>query len=124
MYLADDDVICCEADLGTTIFYLKDGKTLTGGETLGYYSELYEIDFNFFRVHHSLSFNLDYLHSYNQHTRVIKLKQAVNLKKMDTSFYSKRRNHCIEVKRGRIKSSSEINVGKIRRETKNNRNMA
>jgi two-component system, LytTR family, response regulator len=74
-----DDLVYCEANEDTTIFYLKDGSKLEGSKNLGYYSRPFELDFNFFRVHHSFMLNLDYLDDYNKLTHAIKLKNTFKL---------------------------------------------
>lgn len=58
-----DDIVRCEASNNYTVFYFKDGKTITVSKPLNNYEKVL-IDENFARVHNKHLVNLKYIKKY------------------------------------------------------------
>jgi two-component system LytT family response regulator len=73
------DILYLKADGKITRIYLQDGSKLNGTKNLGEYSKILVSDFDFFRIHHSLVVNLDYVSRYHKKTKTITLKDGTEL---------------------------------------------
>jgi len=58
------DIVYCESINNYTKFHFKDDKTILVSKTLKKVETLLEDNVSFFRIHHSIIINLDFLHSY------------------------------------------------------------
>jgi CheY-like chemotaxis protein len=87
--VAPSDIVYCVAFGDMTRVFLKDYRhdekgggipTFTAYRQLGFYETRLIRDFDFFRVHHGLLLNLNYLQSYSHNTRELKLTNGDILK--------------------------------------------
>lgn len=63
------DIVYIEVENTNTYIVLKNSKMITTKHSLKSFEDRYVKDFNFFRVHHSIIFNIDYL-DYYKHAKL------------------------------------------------------
>ncbi|MDH4460343.1 MAG: response regulator [Flectobacillus sp.] len=92
-------VVCLRANDGMCDFVLSDNTIVKSVKGLKYYEEHFEVDYDFFRVHHHTHLNLAYLATY--HHKKLKINLKINEKLLDKAsklgyfplFASKKRGH-------------------------------